>query len=114
MIDAGVEVIPLARPVIGANEERRVLEVLRSGSLSLGPLLAQFERAFATRLGVACASAVSSGTATLPGCSSTNACRACALRADTMTCAPRACSSAAVARPMPLEAPTSHTRRPCQ
>ena len=32
--------------------------------------------------------AVSSGTATLPGCSSTNACRACALRADTMTCAP--------------------------
>jgi perosamine synthetase len=58
-------VIPLARPVLGAEEEERVLEVLRSGQLSLGPKLHEFERAFASRLGVAHASAVSSGTAGL-------------------------------------------------
>jgi len=58
-------VIPLARPVLGEAEERAVLEVLRSGQLSLGPRLAAFERAFAARLGVQLASAVSSGTAGL-------------------------------------------------
>ncbi|MGI8579505.1 MAG: DegT/DnrJ/EryC1/StrS family aminotransferase [Solirubrobacteraceae bacterium] len=57
--------IPLARPSLGAEEEGRVLEVLRSGQLSLGPRLAEFETAFASRLGVAHASAVSSGTAGL-------------------------------------------------
>ncbi|HWV87694.1 MAG TPA: DegT/DnrJ/EryC1/StrS family aminotransferase [Capillimicrobium sp.] len=54
--------IPLAQPVIGPEEEAAVLEVLRSGQLSLGPCLAEFERRFAARLGVAHASAVSSGT----------------------------------------------------
>jgi perosamine synthetase len=54
--------IPLARPVLGAAEERRVLEVLRSGRLSLGPLLGEFERQFAQRIGSPYASAVSSGT----------------------------------------------------
>jgi len=54
--------IPLAQPVIGPEEEAAVLEVLRSGQLSLGPRLAEFERRFAARLGVAHASAVSSGT----------------------------------------------------
>jgi perosamine synthetase len=58
-------VIPLARPVLGEAEERAVLEVLRSGQLSLGPRVPAFERAFAARLGVAHASAVSSGTAAL-------------------------------------------------
>ncbi len=57
--------IPLARPVLGDAEERAVLEVLRSGQLSLGPRVPAFERAFAERLGVAHASAVSSGTAAL-------------------------------------------------
>ncbi|MGB0096550.1 MAG: DegT/DnrJ/EryC1/StrS family aminotransferase [Solirubrobacteraceae bacterium] len=57
--------VPLARPVIGAREEELVLEVLRSGHLSLGRRLPEFERAFADRLGVPCASAVSSGTAGL-------------------------------------------------
>jgi dTDP-4-amino-4,6-dideoxygalactose transaminase len=57
--------IPLAGPVLGAKEEERVLEVLRSGRLSLGPMLPEFERRFAEWLGVACASAVSSGTAGL-------------------------------------------------
>ncbi len=57
--------IPLARPVLGAEEEARVLEVLRSGHLSLGPRLAEFERAFADLVGAPYASAVSSGTAGL-------------------------------------------------
>jgi perosamine synthetase len=59
------EPIPLARPVLGEAEERAVIEVLRSGQLSLGPRLAQFERAFAERVGAPLASAVSSGTAGL-------------------------------------------------
>src|SRR4051812_44278118 len=57
--------IPLARPVLGEAEERAVLEVLRSGQLSLGPRVGEFERRFAARLGVAHACAVSSGTAGL-------------------------------------------------
>jgi perosamine synthetase len=58
-------VIPLARPVIGEREEELVLEVLRSGMLSLGPMLPRFEADFAAKLGVEHASAVSSGTAGL-------------------------------------------------
>ena len=57
--------IPLAQPVLGPREEELVLEVLRSGQLSLGPMLPAFEEGFARRLGVAHASAVSSGTAGL-------------------------------------------------
>jgi len=59
------EPIPLARPVIGPREEQLVLEVLRSGALSLGPRLPEFERAFAAAVGAPFASAVSSGTAGL-------------------------------------------------
>lgn len=59
------EVIPLARPVLGEAEERAVIEVLRSGQLSLGPRLAEFERLFAARVGASHACAVSSGTAGL-------------------------------------------------
>jgi perosamine synthetase len=59
------DTIPLATPVLGAEEEARVLDVLRSGRLSLGPMLAEFENRFATRLGAPHASAVSSGTAGL-------------------------------------------------
>ncbi|HUE25270.1 MAG TPA: DegT/DnrJ/EryC1/StrS family aminotransferase [Solirubrobacteraceae bacterium] len=59
------EAIPLARPVIGEREEELVLEVLRSGRLSLGPRLEEFERAFAQRVGAPFASAVSSGTTAL-------------------------------------------------
>ena len=57
--------IPLAKPVIGESEEQQVLEVLRSGRLSLGPKLAEFEQSFGGWLGVDHASAVSSGTAGL-------------------------------------------------
>ena len=59
------EPIPLARPMLGAAEEEAVLEVLRSGRLSLGPRQEEFQRAFAARVGARFASAVSSGTAGL-------------------------------------------------
>jgi perosamine synthetase len=58
-------VIPLARAVLGAEEEAALVEVLRSGHLSLGPRVPAFEAAFAARIGVPFASAVSSGTAAL-------------------------------------------------
>ena len=57
--------IPLARPEIGEREEELVLEVLRSGALSLGPMLARFERALADWVGADDAVATSSGTAAL-------------------------------------------------
>jgi perosamine synthetase len=59
------EQLPLAQPMLGSLEEERVLEVLRSGRLSLGPLLEEFEQAFARRVRAGFASAVSSGTAGL-------------------------------------------------
>jgi perosamine synthetase len=62
----GNEFIPMARPVLGDEEEAAVLEVLRSGQLSLGPRVPDFEQAFAARIGDGVhASAVSSGTAGL-------------------------------------------------
>ncbi len=59
------EPIPLARPDLGEREEELVLEVLRSGRLSLGPRLTEFEDAFASWVGSDDAVAVSSGTAAL-------------------------------------------------
>ena len=59
------EQIPLAQPELGAREEELVLEVLRSGRLSLGPMGERFERAFAEWLGVEDAVSCSSGTAAL-------------------------------------------------
>ena len=59
------ETIPLAKPVLGKAEERAVIDVLRSGQLSLGPRVPEFERAFAAKVGATWGSAVSSGTAGL-------------------------------------------------
>jgi perosamine synthetase len=59
------ETIPLARPVLGEEEEHAVIDVLRSGQLSLGPRLEEFELRFASCVGAPQASAVSSGTAGL-------------------------------------------------
>jgi perosamine synthetase len=59
------EPIPLARPDLGPREEQLLLEVVRSGSLSLGPKLEQFEHDFGEWLGGGYAVAVSSGTAAL-------------------------------------------------
>ena len=52
-------------PSSARRRSRRSLEVLRSGQLSLGPRVPEFERAFAARVGARHASAVSSGTAAL-------------------------------------------------
>lgn len=60
-----VREIPLAKPSIGEREEELVLEVLRSGRLSLGPTIDEFERLVAERVGAPHAAAVSSGTAGL-------------------------------------------------
>ena len=57
--------IPIACPLIGAEEETAVLEVLRSGQLSQGERVAEFERRFAELCQVQQAVAVSSGTAAL-------------------------------------------------
>ena len=56
---------PLAKPYIGKKEEQYVLEVLRSGVLSIGPKIKAFEKNFAEFIGVKYACAVSSGTAGL-------------------------------------------------
>lgn len=60
-----LDVLPMARPEIGAREQELVAEVLSSGVLSLGPMLTRFERAVAEWTGARYASAVSSGTAGL-------------------------------------------------
>jgi perosamine synthetase len=60
-----VDEIPLAKPEVGDHEAELVLDVLRSGRLSLGPVQERFERALAEWLGVDDAVAVSSGTAAL-------------------------------------------------
>jgi perosamine synthetase len=57
--------IPLASPVLGTAEEDAVIKVLRSGRLSLGQRVGEFEQRFAERVGAPHASAVSSGTAGL-------------------------------------------------
>jgi perosamine synthetase len=64
-VTTATEVIPLARPVLGPEEEAAVIEVLRSGQLSLGPRVPEFERDFAEWVGAPHACAVSSGTAGL-------------------------------------------------
>jgi perosamine synthetase len=57
--------ISLSSPWLDAREEERVVEVLRSGRLSLGPTIDRFEEAFAEAVGAPYAAAVSSGTAGL-------------------------------------------------
>lgn len=56
---------PIAKPYITRSEERLILEVLRSGNLSLGPKYTEFEKKFAEKIGTKYACAVSSGTAGL-------------------------------------------------
>ena len=57
--------IPLSRPNISRHEEELVLKVLRSGRLSIGPMVERFEELIAHRVGVRHAVACSSGTAGL-------------------------------------------------
>src|SRR6201996_3143693 len=60
--------IPLSSPDITEAEIIAVTQVLRSGRLSLGPKLEEFEHAMSEYLGVPHAVAVSSGTAGLHLC----------------------------------------------
>jgi perosamine synthetase len=64
-VKQAVTPVPLSGPYIDARDEQLVLEVLRSGRLSLGPMIDRFEEAFAEKIGVPYAAAVSSGTAGL-------------------------------------------------
>jgi perosamine synthetase len=57
--------IPMAKPVIGDEEKRLVMEVLDSGQLSLGQKTLEFEAGLAERIGVKFGRATSSGTAGL-------------------------------------------------
>ena len=57
--------IPLSRPWLDEREEEYVLEVLRSGRLSLGPWIERFEQEIAARVDAPYAAAMSSGTAGL-------------------------------------------------
>jgi perosamine synthetase len=60
--------IPLSAPWIDGREEELVLEVLRSGRLSLGPMVDRFEASLAEQVGAPHVAAVSSGTAGLHLC----------------------------------------------
>jgi perosamine synthetase len=60
--------IPLSQPVIGEREIECVTRVLRSGKLSLGPVLAEFETQFAAYVGRRFAVATNSGTSALHLC----------------------------------------------
>ena len=57
--------VPLSRPYIDERDEELVVDVLRSGRLSLGPAIDRFEELIAERVGAPYAAAVSSGTAGL-------------------------------------------------
>jgi len=57
--------VPLSRPYLDERDEELVLDVLRSGRLSLGPAIDRFEELLAERVGAPYAAAVSSGTAGL-------------------------------------------------
>jgi perosamine synthetase len=57
--------IPVARPYVGAEEEQAVIEVLRSGWLTQGPRVAEFEAKFSEYIGCKYSVAVSSCTTAL-------------------------------------------------
>lgn len=60
-----IEEIPLSRPEITREDIEAVLSVFKSGRLSIGPVVEQFESEFAERVGRRHAVACSSGTAGL-------------------------------------------------
>ena len=57
--------INMAKPIIGEEEKKAVLEVLDSGILAQGPRVAAFEEGFAKMCDVKYALATSSGTTAL-------------------------------------------------
>ncbi len=57
--------IAVGEPILGDLEEKLVLEVLRSGQLTQGPMVERFERAVAETVGAPHAVAVNNGTSAL-------------------------------------------------
>jgi perosamine synthetase len=57
--------IPIAKPIIGNEEENAILEVIASGQLVQGPKVREFEECFAKLCGAEYAVATSSGTTAL-------------------------------------------------
>jgi perosamine synthetase len=57
--------IPVARPYIGAEEEQAVIDVLRSGWVTQGPRVAEFEKKFSEYIGCDHSVAISSCTTAL-------------------------------------------------
>jgi dTDP-4-amino-4,6-dideoxygalactose transaminase len=57
--------IPITQVQFGVEEEKLVIEVLRSGNIAQGPLVEKFERKFAELCGVKHAIAVNNGTTSL-------------------------------------------------
>ncbi|MGD9026338.1 MAG: DegT/DnrJ/EryC1/StrS family aminotransferase [Desulfobacterales bacterium] len=57
--------IPHYRPTLGAEEAAAVAAVVKSGNIAEGEVVARFEKAFAEKMGVGHALALSSGTAAL-------------------------------------------------
>jgi perosamine synthetase len=64
-VSSATRTIGLSLPWLDEREEALVLDVLRSGRLSLGPTIDRFEERFAEAVGAPYAAAVSSGTAGL-------------------------------------------------
>jgi perosamine synthetase len=58
-------VIPVSKPFIGREEAEAVARVIRSGMIAQGEVTAEFERAFASYIGVPHAVAASNGTTAL-------------------------------------------------
>src|SRR3989338_1772069 len=57
--------IPISRPIIGEEEEKAVIEVLRSGQIAQGKRVEELERTFANYCKIAHGVALNSGTAAL-------------------------------------------------
>lgn len=57
--------IPIAKPFVGEEEQKAVIEVLSNGQLSQGPKVAEFEQAFAAFHGAKHGIATSNGTTAL-------------------------------------------------
>ena len=60
--------IPLSSPDISAEDRQRVVEVMSGSTLSLGPMLPEFEKSLAAAAGTRFAVAVNSGTSALHLC----------------------------------------------
>ena len=62
---AALPLIPITKPLLGDEEANAAAHAIRSGWIAQGPLVAQFERAIAERLGVAHVIATSNCTTSL-------------------------------------------------